>query len=171
MDLQLIKTALIVVTVVAGIAVVVGTPLISHFQKRIDAGQETTYRQRLDQQLTQSREEARSLEDEAKAERERLSTQLAEVRDRLRPFEEVATSRYPDDTIDEALRRLGDDIEDVRELATRDTPKPPSEAVIAATMEGTTGVKTRNPSLRVALNLGLSGFPNAILGPFGVLRG
>lgn len=160
MDLQVIKTILVVLTVVAGIVVVVGTPLISHLQKRIDARQEATYQQELNKQLNDSRDEMRELEAGAKADRKRLAGQLADVQDRLRPFEDLARSRYPDVAIEEALEKLRKDLEEVKELATRDTPKPPTDEVTRATLSALQVWRAENPSLRVALNLGNADTPH-----------
>jgi CheY-like chemotaxis protein len=148
------KTWGIIITVVAGIVVVIGNFAIPYLQKRIDDHQQRATEQELARQLKETGERTST---DIKG----VQTQLEKVQSQLEPFIALARQRFPGLDVQEALQRLQGDLKRIEELATRDIPKPPSSTVSNDALTALRAWKIANPMILVAGNLGNADTPNA----------
>ena len=82
------------------------------------------------------------------------------LQDKLDPFLELASSRYPDLALEAALRRLQGDLEEVRELATRDIHKPLSQSVFERTVQLLRQWRDQHPNVQLQVNVNNMAAPN-----------
>jgi hypothetical protein len=85
--------------------------------------------------------------------RKEMSTKLDEVQNQLEPFIKLAKNRYPNYELPKALEMIIDELNDVRELASRDILKNPSDTILNMTFDAMKKWHSSYPDYQIEVSL------------------